>query len=323
MNRKMTITAAIALLAGAGLAGYQVTRNDPSPAAGRWADADRHGAPDDTNTSPESETREERRQMRGTRRSETEDYADLSAKYGASRTRRAKHLASAITALLEDTISSAEFLHNATSFSPNADGSMIIAGADSDDPETELAPTAEQNAKFAELFADFERRELAKSKETLESLKKDKAPLMNALLASDARLRNEMPEDDFQEAQLTIPPDIKNLLDPESALSGRGPFSDLKFMREYRSILTPAQAQAHDARTAAPTTTTGRSAGESPPPLGSLDTLEQSVEVARKRMQGLIMMVEGLKQLNPPVEPVNPQVIPSVLGPAADSSPIR
>jgi hypothetical protein len=307
MNRKINTAAAIALLAAAGLAGYQVTKKDPPSAAGRSAEADRHDAPVGARTSPESETREEGRQMRGTRRSGTEDYADLSAKYGASRTRRAKHLASKITSLLEDTISTAEFLHNATS-SPLSDRPMMIARADPGGVDTELALTAEQNAKFAGLFDDFHRREMAKSKATLESLKKDKVALMTALLASDAHSRNEMPDADFQKAQSAIPSDIKHLLRHEGALPGGRILSDPEFVREYRSILTPAQAEAHDARATVPPASAGQAAGQAPPPSQSLETLEQSVEATRKRIQGLNMMMEGLKQMNDPDGPM--MVIP-------------
>jgi hypothetical protein len=174
----------------------------------------------------------------------------------------------------------------------------------------ELALTDEQQDKAAELYAEFQKRELVRSKETIERLKKDPTALMKLMLASDSFSRGDITEDQYRELQAASGEDLKGVLNPldEKNFRGGQPLREEAFRSEFQALLDPSQNEKLQASLDEQAARTGPAADEgniTNLPAMELEKLDETVVSAKKLTGGLKQMMEGmggLQDLGPLME---------------------
>jgi len=170
-----------------------------------------------------------------------------------------------------------------------------------------LALTDEQQDKAAGIYREFQKREIVKSKESIEQLKKDPTAIMRLMLASDAHSRGEMEQEEYDQLQQTNADYLKDTINPLDRNNFRGgqPMKDEKFRSEFEAILDPAQAETFT------TASTEQAAKEQEDrslntlPAMDLEKMDQTVTSAKKMTTGLKSMMEGmggLQDLGPLME---------------------
>ena len=231
--------------------------------------------------------------------------ADFIAKYGDARTNLSKHVATNLISLLEDAVEMGEMAASGemgNAFGGPRNGLRMGLGPLND----QLKLTEEQQDKAAKIYQDYQKRELVKSKEAIERLKKDPTALMQLMLASDAHSRGEMPQEEYDQLQASTAEDLKGTINPLDRNNYRGgqPLRDEAFVSELQTILDPTQAETLSAAAAAqPKAGDDRSMGNLPSM--ELEKMDQTVASAKKMTTGLKSMMEGmggLQDLGPIME---------------------
>jgi hypothetical protein len=305
MTKKAAITAgAVLLLAGAGAVAY-INRStetaEPVVAApGK--------SPGKSSSSLAPVADEESKSVRSRPR-ETEDNSELVTQYGEARTNLSKHVAGNVISLLQDAVEMGEMASSggiANAFGgPRAGVRMGLGRVGG-----ELALTDEQQDKAAALYADFQKRELLRSKDTIERLKKDPTALMKLMLASDSFSRGDITEEQYRELQTASGEDLKGVLNPldEKNFRGGQPLRDEAFRSEFQALLDPTQSEKLQASLDEQAARTGPAADEgniTNLPAMELEKLDETVVSAKKLTGGLKQMMEGmggLQDLGPLME---------------------
>ncbi len=305
MNRSTLIASGIAVLLAGALAYTLIRQADPketgstAPESGAKSTA----ATSQTagNTDPNSKAARERQ------RREAEN-SDLVAKYGESRTNLSKHVTGNVISLLDDAIQMGEMAANGRFGGPFGGRGGLRMGLGG--LANQLNLTDEQQQKGSELYAEFRKRELAKSKEAVERLRKDPTELMKLMLASDAFARGEITEEEYKTAQNASGENLDGVLNPLNERNFRGgrPLRDDDFVSGLEAILDPAQAEtlrkSVEEQPAAANPAEDE-AGIASMPSMELEKLDTTIESVKKLTTGFKSVMEGfggLQDLGPMLE---------------------
>ena len=309
MTKKTAITAGVALLlAGAGAVAY-INRSPEGEENAAKAPGKSAGSPSGS-LSPVDDT-----PAKAAARSRPRDPAEnpeFVAKYGEARTSLSKHVAGNVISLLEDAVEMGEMASSgglANAFGGPRAGVRMGLGRIGN----ELALTEEQQTKAGELYAEFQKRELERSKETIGRLKKDPTALMQLMLASDAFSRGDITEDQYKELQTSSGEDLKGVLNPLDRENFRGgqPLKDEAFRSSFQSMLDPGQSEKLQASLDEQAAKAAEPGAVADPgnitnlPAMELEKLDETVVSAKKLTGGLKQMMEGmggLQDLGPLME---------------------
>lgn len=305
MTKKATIAAGVALfLAGAGAVALINSKPDKSkagdPASGKPAN---HPGSGQFAPTEDAEAKAARSRARSAVKN-----PELATKYGESRTNLSKHITTNVISLLEDTVEMGEMATAGklgAAFGGRGGLRMGLGRAGN-----ELKLTDEQQDKASTLYADFQKRELAKSKEAIERLKKDPTSLMQLMLASDALARGEINEEEYKRLQTESGAELEGVLSPLDERNFRGgrPLKDEAFLSEFKAILDPTQIETLQASIdeQAPAENGGAQEGSiTNLPSMELEKLDTTIESVKKLTTGIKSMMEGmggLQDLGPLME---------------------
>jgi len=313
MTKKATITAAAVLLL-VGIGAIALVNKDP---AATQASAGSSSSSKSGNTASGNSASIEANRAARAKPRDPADNPEFVTKYGESRTNLSKHVATNIMSLLDDAIDMGEMastggLSKALG-GPRAGLRMGLGKLGRD-----LNLTDEQQEKAAVLYADFQKRQLEKTKASVESLKKDPTALMGILLASDSFSRGKMPEEEYKQTQAAAANDLKGVMNPldRKNFEGGKPTKDETFCRDFQALLEPSQIETYqDAAAAEQANPTEKpNAGDiSNIPAMELEKLDETVVSAKKLTGGLKQMMEGmggLQELGPLMEQQRKQAPP-------------
>lgn len=307
MTKKAAITAGVAvLLAGAGAVALINRKDASSGTAGA-------GTPPAANAPAQSASSGLAPAESATDRAARNKPRDPAAnpefiqKYGDARTNLSKHVANNLISLLEDAVAMGEMATSGemgNAFGGPRNGLRMGLGGDLND---KLKLSDEQQDKAAGIYREFQKREIVKSKESIEQLKKDPTAIMRLMLASDAHSRGEMEQEEYDQLQQTNADYLKDTVNPLDRNNFRGgqPMKDEKFRSEFQAILDPEQAETFT------TASTEQAAKEQEDrslntlPAMDLEKMDQTVTSAKKMTTGLKSMMEGmggLQDLGPLME---------------------
>lgn len=303
MTKKTAIAAGVViLLAGAGTVAL-VNRDKEAPAP---AAADKGGSSPSSTASAlapveSSGARADRNKPR-----DPAANPDFIAKYGEARTNLSKHVATNLISLLEDAVAMGEMAVSGemgNAFGGPRNGLRMGLGRLND----QLKLTDEQQDQAAAIYKEYQKRELAKSKESIEKLKKDPQALMQMMLASDAHSRGEIPQEEYDRIQASISEDLKGTINPLDRENFRGgdPMKDSTFTREFQTILDPDQSATFAAAVTEQEGKTEDDRSMNNLPSMELEKMDQTVTSAKKLTTGLKSMMEGmggLQELGPIME---------------------
>ncbi|WP_035607287.1 RNA polymerase sigma factor [Haloferula sp. BvORR071] len=303
MTKKAAITAGVVvLLAGAGTAVFLNQNKEqaaPSGPAAPTKSASTHPTTTSGLAPTESTAKSERPKGR-----EAADDSALVTKYGESRTNLSKHVATQLIGVLEDAVAMGELAmsdQNAAMFGGRRGGMRGAIGGDLSD---KLAMTDEQQEKAGEIFKEYQKRELAKTKESVESMKKDPTALMTLMLASDAQSNGKMTADEFKEVQASISDDLKGTINPldRKNFQGGQPMKDATFRSEMAAILEPDQAETFKSAAAEQEAKKADDRSMNNLPSMKLEEMDTTVSSAKKMTSGMKSMMEGMGGLGPLME---------------------
>ena len=304
MTKKTAITAGVVvLLAGAGtVALINRDKEAPAPAA-----ADKGGSSPSSTASALAPV-----ESVGTRadRNKPRDPAanpDFIAKYGEARTNLSKHVATNLISLLEDAVAMGEMAVSGEMGNAFGGGRGGLRAGLGRELNEQLKLTDEQQEKAGEIYKEYQKRELAKSKESIERLKKDPQALMQLMLASDAHSRGEMPQEEYDRVQASIAEDLKTTINPLDRENFRGgqPMKDATFTSEFQAILDPEQAATFASAASEQQSQAAEDRSINNLPSMELEKMDQTVTSAKKLTTGLKSMMEGmggLQDLGPIME---------------------
>jgi hypothetical protein len=310
MTKKTAITAGVALLlAGAGAVAL-INRN-PEAASGdpeAQASGKSSGASGGTLAPVEDAATKAAR----SRPRDPAENPDLVASYGEARTNLSKHVAGNVISLLEDAVEMGEMASSGkigNAFGGPRAGVRMGLGRIGN----ELELSEEQQDKAAELYADYQKRELERSKETIDRMKKDPTALMKLMLASDAFSRGEITEEQYKELQTASGEELKGVLNPldEKNFRGGQPLKDEAFRSSFQALLEPGQSEKLQASLDEQAAKASEPGAQADPgnitnlPAMELEKLDETVVSAKKLTGGLKQMMEGmggLQDLGPLME---------------------
>jgi RNA polymerase sigma factor (sigma-70 family) len=308
MTKKTTIAATAALLlAGAG-AVVLIKKDDPSKSAS-GGDAD--GRPPRALTSEASGLTSNNSRAR---QRDPVRYPDLAERYGESRTNLAKHVSTNVIGLLEDAVGMME-MASSGQLGGFGGGGMGLRAALGRNYNT-LNLTEDQQTAAAALYADFQKREMERAKDSIGKLKEDPTALMRLMLASDAFKRGELSEEEYKALQAESGSDLAGVMNPLDRNNFRGgqPMGDEAFVSGFQALLSPEQAgtfqssldqRAERAAAAAQNSAAADPANIANIPAMELEQLDRAVNSGRAITGGLKQMMEGvggLQDLAPLIE---------------------
>jgi hypothetical protein len=304
MNRKSIIAAAFVLII-AGIAAVTLINSKPGPAQ---ADSPASGKAVSSNTRPQGNGSSERSSPRNRSRDSVKN-PELAAKYGESRTNLSKRVSTNVIGLLEDAVEIGELAGSgqANGLFGSRVGMRMALGRLGND----LKLTEEQQVKAAASYAEFQKRERTRTKESIERLKKDPTSLMHLMLASDALARGESTEEEYKQVQSASGEDLKGVLNPLDQKNFRGgkPLQDPAFLNELKTVLDPTQSatlqSAIDEQAATATPAQADEGSIAKLPSMELEKLDQGVESVKKLTTGFKSVMEGmggLQNLGPMLE---------------------
>lgn len=306
MTKKATLTAGIAvLLAGAAAVTFISRKDDPATAAaglGAPKSSAPAAAPAGSTTGESAAERSARSKLR-----DPAENPEFIAKYGDARTNLSKHVANNLISLLEDAVAMGEMVTSGEA--GNAFGGprnglrMGLGGKLLDD----LKLSDEQQEKAGAIYREYQKREIVKSKETIEKLKKDPTAIMQLMLASDAHSRGEMTQEEYDELQKSNSENLKGTINPLDRENFRGgqPMKDETFRSELAAILEPEQAETFSSAATEQAAKAEDDRTMNALPSMELEKMDQTVTSAKKLTTGMKSMMEGmggLQDLGPIME---------------------
>ncbi len=236
--------------------------------------------------------------------------SDLVEKYGESRTNLSRHVVDNVVSLLDDAVGMGEMMTSGKG-NPFGGGDWAIRGMLRN---TNVELNEEQKTKAAALFADYQKRELQRSKDALVNLKSNPSSLMSLLLASDARSRDQISEADYAALQTSSANDLKGIINPldQANFRPRDPLRDDSFRSGFEAILDADQATAFNtsvaerkAAEAEKPQSTAEAGNIANIPVMDLESLDKAVGSAKQMTSGFKQVMEGmgnLKDLGPLME---------------------
>ena len=305
MNRSTLIASGIAVLLAGALA-YTLIRQEDSKTDAGGAAKESRGATDEA-FRPSLKDDANSKAARERQRREAEA-SELVAKYGESRTNLSKHVTGNVVSLLDDAIQMGEMATTGRFGGPFGGRGAWRMGLGR--VANELNLTEEQQQKAGELYSEFQKRELAKSKEAVERLRKDPEALMKLMLASDAFARGEISEDEYKAAQNASGEDLNGILNPLNERNFRGgrPLRDTEFVAGLEGILDPTQVETLRKSVAEQPVAASPAEDEAAitsMPAMELEKLDTTIESVKKLTTGFKTVMEGfggLQDLGPLME---------------------
>lgn len=308
MSTKATLAACLALILAIvaavfitrGRSGESTSAKSPAAAKGGSDQAPATGGIASTRKAPAKSERD-RREIR---------HSELVEKYGESRTNLSKHITGNIVDLLQDTVEMGEMATSGQlggAFGgPDAGLRMGLGRVGN-----ELNLTEDQRGKAKALYAEFQKRQIDQSKETIDRLRKDPTAMMELMLASDAFARGQIDEAEFKKLQQDSGKDLNGVLNPLDQRNFRGgrPLNDETFLTGFKAILDPEQAATLEASVGQQNTGDSASAANEGSitnlPSMELEKLDTTIESVKKVTTGIKGMMEGfggLQDLGPMLE---------------------
>jgi hypothetical protein len=239
MTRNATLAAGAVLLI-AGVAAIAIIKNNPQPSASdRGADSQAARS-----KSAGFGTGAAKDAAANTTRARTRDAVknpELAAKYGESRTNFSKTISSNVVSLLEDAIAMGEMMNSGQMRGMMGGQGAIRMGLGGLYRDLQLSEDQQQRA--GEIYASYQQRQMERSKQAVESLKKDPTPLMQLMLASDAKARGEMDDEQYKQLQAESSKNLAGVINPldERSMRGGSPLADPAFVDEFKGILDADQ----------------------------------------------------------------------------------
>lgn len=298
MNRKTTLVLAILVLIGAtSLIAFQLGKSSSAPASsGDVATTGDHA----TTTATESPATVEPAAPK-TRREQRDP--ELIDRYGEARTNLSRHVTSNVVSLLEDAIAMGDMMlnsENGNRFGRNNEwvlrNSLREAGIELDD---------EQQTRANELFTEFQKRELERSREAVKTLKEEPTTLMSLILASDARAREEISEEEYAALQQQTASELDGVINPldRNNFRPRDPMDDEVFRTEFSAILDGDQTENFNASLAQREEAAGNPTTDiSNIPVMELESLDTAIGSAKQMTAGFKQVMEGMGNLGPILE---------------------
>lgn len=308
MTKKTTIAATAALfLAGAG-AVVLIKKDAPSKTASGDAAGGRPARPQASEASSLSSNNSRARERDHVR------YPDLTERYGESRTNLAKHVSTNVIGLLEDAVGMMEMASSGQlgGFGGGGMGLRAALGRN----YNQLNLSEDQQTAAAALYADFQKREMERAKDSIGKLKEDPTALMRLMLASDSFKRGELSEEEYKAMQAESGSDLAGVMNPLDRNNFRGgqPMADEAFVSGFQALLSPEQSgtfqtsldqRAERVAAAAENSAAADPANITNLPAMELEQLDRAVNSGRAITGGLKQMMEGvggLQDLAPLIE---------------------
>jgi RNA polymerase sigma factor (sigma-70 family) len=303
MTKKTAITAAAALvLVGAGtiIAIQQNKTGDASATSTTDAPArDRTTAGQAGADDGSAATRIRERETRGD--------ADLVERYGESRTSLSKNVTNNVIGMLGEFIEMGEMATSGEMAGAFGGRGALRMGLGRLTDQLEM--TEEQRDKAVVLMEEFQKRELQRTKESVDNLRENPRALTSLFLAGDAFARGEIDESEYQQIRDENAAELTGLINPLDRNSyRRQPLGDPDFNAAMTAMLDENQAATYqnavDEYNAREEESQGAS-GISAIPAMELEKLDDAVVSARKMTSGLRQMMEGmggLRELQPLIE---------------------
>jgi hypothetical protein len=306
MTRNATLAAgAVLLLAGA--AAIAILKNSPESTAGD-AQADTPATRAKASGFGAGASADASANASKARARETVKNPELASKYGESRTNLSKTVSTNVVSLLEDAIDMGEM---ATSGQLGAMmGSQGALRMGLGGLYRDLALNEDQQQRAGEMFSSYQKRQMERSKQAVENLKKDPTPLMQLMLASDAMARGEMDEEEYKRVQTESSKDLNGVVNPldERSMRGGSPLADQAFVDELKGVLDAEQAaklQAAIDERAARNTGPVEEGNIANIPAMELEKLDSTITSVKKVTTGIKSMMEGfggLQDMRPLLE---------------------
>lgn len=298
MTQKSTIIAAAVLLVAGAAAVVLINNDDPAkPNAADTAANNRPQRPGSSDAGsgldPKSANTARDRQR------DPAENPEFVTKYGEARTNLSKHVATNVVGLLEDAIAMSEMATSGQLGGFGGGRMGIRAGLGG--VYNQLNLTEDQQTRAAELYTEFQKREIERSKASVEKLKQDPTSLMQLMLASDAFKRGEITDEEFQALQTESGRELAGVMNPLDRNNFRGgqPLGDEDFVAGFQAILEPDQASTLqatlDQRTAEAEANNGIDPGNiTNLPAMELEQLDRAVTSGKTVTSGLKQMMEGM-----------------------------
>jgi hypothetical protein len=320
MSKKALLAAVVILLLGGAIAIIASNRNPSSSAGETGAQAqpaargERPVAGDSGGPGAAPDTR----RPRPSAVRPTAAYPELIAEYGEARTKLSRQIAGNVVILLDEVMALGELA--TTGGFARGEGLGALGGL-----EGRLALNDEQRAKAEELLADFQKRQMEKSKAALENLRRDPESLMRIMLASDAYSRGEITEDQYKSLRASSQAELAGLINPlaeQSFQSGRTladrsfrqgtlsvqgaviandatPLADETFRQGMLQVLDPQQAETfNSAADKLPKSPAGDPGNIANIQAMELEMLDKTITSSQTLTRGIQQMLEGLRGLN-------------------------
>jgi hypothetical protein len=221
--------------------------------------------------------------------------SDLVAEYGEARTKYSRQIAGNVVTLLDDVVAMGEKMGGGGGFGGQRGALMALGGVG-----RQLELSDEQRTKTEALLADFQKRELEKSKAAINSLRNDPQSLMRMMLASDKFSRGEITEDQYKAIQLSSQTELQGLMNPldRQNFQGGRPLGDATFRQGMLEVLDPKQTETFNAAIEArPATPAAGAGGIAELPPMDLEKLDKTITSAQTLTRGVQQMMEGLGNL--------------------------
>lgn len=223
-------------------------------------------------------------------------------RYGEAKTNLARQVSGNVVSLLDDAVQMGEMMLEGRGPGGGNRWQLrrLTRGA-----EIELDESQRERAET--LLEDYRRRELDRSRRTIDDLRRDPENLMALVLAGDARARGEISEDEYaaqQQSNADALSDVINPLDRDN-FRGGDPLADEEFRRSFEGLLDDDQAAAF--AEANPPAPEGEPAERGQTditemPVMELETLDEAVGSAKQMTSGLRQLMEGMGNLDPLLE---------------------
>lgn len=294
MNRNTTLIAAIAVLL-AGVAAFAFLRPSSTHEAdndGSKPSARQSGSSSDSPSTDLKPTREI------VRKSKEDEAAALIEQYGDSRTALSRQVVNNVTSLLDDVLEMGDMMTNGQGGQFGGGdwalrGAIRGSGVELDETQREAA---------AELFREFQKRQLEKTRNAVEDLKEQPVTLMSLMLASDARSRDEISEDEYKALQEASSAELKDILNPLDRNNFRGgqPMDDPEFRSGFEALLNDEQATKFDTSMSereASGNETRQQTSITEMPVMDLESLDKSISSAKQMTTGFKSIMQGMGNL--------------------------
>jgi hypothetical protein len=295
MNRNATIIAAIlVLLLGVGAFAF-LNRNSFNKSD--------EGSPESAMRTESSSDKSPSNGLKPTRpalRETKEDKAtELVEQYGESRTNLSRQIVSNVTSMLDDVLEMGDLMTSGQGGQFGNRGDWAVRAALRG---TGVELDGDQKEAVAELYKEFQKRELGKTRAAVQNLKDEPVSLMSLMLASDARSRDEIDEEQYKAVQDTSAGALKDILNPLDRNNFRGgrPMEDAEFRSGFEALLNDDQSS---------TFTTSMAEQEDSDkddrkltniteiPVMDLESLDKSITSAKQMTSGFKNIMQGMGNL--------------------------